>query len=71
MDQGENVTFSLQSLIPGFTEAVKAMTVGDSIRAYIPPELGYGVNGTQTIEPNSLLIFDITLDSIQQTSEEV
>ena len=66
MDQGEDVTFSLQSLIPGFTEAVKAMTVGDSIRAYIPPELGYGESGTQTIEPNSLLIFDITLDSIQQ-----
>ncbi len=64
MDQGTDVTFSLSSLIPGFTEAVKCMTVGDSIRAYIPPELGYGANGTQTIEPNSLLIFDITLDSI-------
>ncbi len=65
MDQGTDVTFSLSSLIPGFTEAVKAMTVGDSIRAYIPPELGYGAAGTQTIEPNSLLIFDITLDSIE------
>ena len=64
MDQGTDVSFSLSSLIPGFTEAVKAMTVGDSIRAYIPPELGYGEAGTQTIEPNSLLIFDITLDSI-------
>ena len=64
MDQGTDVSFSLSSLIPGFTEAVKAMTVGDSIRAYIPPELGYGAAGTQTIEPNSLLIFDITLDSI-------
>ena len=64
MDQGTDVSFSLSSLIPGFSEAVKAMTVGDSIRAYIPPELGYGEAGTQTIEPNSLLIFDITLVSI-------
>lgn len=69
MDQGTDVTFSLQSLIPGFTEAVKAMSVGDSVRAYIPPELGYGVNGTQTIEPNSLLIFDITLDGIEAPAE--
>lgn len=69
MDQGTDATFSLQSLIPGFTDALKAMTVGDSIRAYIPPELGYGENGTQNIEPNTLLIFDITLDSIQPASE--
>ena len=69
MDQGEDVTFSLSSLIPGFTEAVKAMTVGDTIRAYIHPDMGYGAGGTQTIEPNSLLIFDITLDSIQTPEE--
>ena len=64
MDQGDDVTFSLSTLIPGFSEAVQQMTVGDTIRAYIPPELGYGENGTPTIEPNSLLIFDITLNSI-------
>ena len=65
MDQGENVQFALSSLIPGFTEAVKNMSVGDTIRAYIPPELGYGEYGTQTIEPNSLLIFDITLNGVE------
>ena len=69
MDQGTDATFSLSSLIPGFSEAVQAMTVGDSIRAYIPPALGYGEYGTQTIEPNSLLIFDITLDSIEVAAE--
>ena len=66
MDQGEDVEFSLSSLIPGFSEAVKHMTVGDSVRAYVHPSLGYGENGTPTIEPNSLLIFDITLDEIKQ-----
>ena len=69
MDQGDGVSFSLSSLIPGFTYAVEAMNVGDSVRAYIPPELGYGEMGTQTIEPNSLLIFDITLNSIETPSE--
>lgn len=69
MDQGENVDFNLQSLIPGFTEAVMHMTVGDTVRAYIPPELGYGETGTPTIEPNSLLIFEITLNSIVPPAE--
>ena len=69
MDQGTDASFSLSSLIPGFSEAVQAMTVGDSIRAYIPPALGYGEYGTQTIEPNSLLIFDITLNSIEVAAE--
>ena len=70
MDQGSGVDFNLQTLIPGFTEAVTHMTVGDSVRAYIPPELGYGEGGTQTIEPNSLLVFDITLNSIVQDEAE-
>ena len=65
MDQGEDVEFSLQNLIPGFSEAVMQMNVGDSVRAYVHPSLGYGENGTPTIQPNSLLIFDITLDSIK------
>lgn len=70
MDQGNGAVFSLSSLIPGFSEAVQQMTVGDSIRAYIPPELGYGEYGTQTIEPNSLLIFDITLSGIEGHGED-
>lgn len=65
MDQGEDVEFSLSNLIPGFSEAVKMMGVGDSVRAYVHPSLGYGETGTPTIEPNSLLIFDITLDEIR------
>ena len=65
MDQGEGAEFSLHNLIPGFSEAVMQMNVGDSVRAYVHPSLGYGENGTQTIQPNSLLIFDITLDSIR------
>ena len=64
-DQGEGAEFSLSNLIPGFSEAVMQMTAGDSVRAYVHPSLGYGENGTPTIEPNSLLIFDITLNEIK------
>lgn len=65
MDQGTDVEFNLQNLIPGFSEAVQQMTPGDSIRAYIPPAQGYGEYGTGSIEPNMLLIFDITLKEIK------
>ena len=65
VDQGEDVTFELANLIPGFTEAVTNMHVGDTILAYIPPELGYGETGAgDVIEPNKLLIYTIYLDSI-------
>lgn len=64
-DQGDKVEFSLDSLIPGFVDAVMAMHVGDTAIAYIPPELGYGEMGAgESIAPNSLLIFTIYLDSI-------
>lgn len=64
LDQGTEVKFSLTSLIPGFVSAVTNMKVGGAITAYIPPELGYGETGTDTVEPNSLLIFDIELIEI-------
>ncbi len=65
LDQGSAVEFPLTSLIPGFVDAVVNMHVGDSVTAYIHPELGYGESGSSAVEPNKLLIFDITLNSIK------
>ncbi len=66
MDQGTEVEFPLTSLIPGFVEVTTQMQVGEAVTAYIPPALGYGENGSNNIEPNSLLIFDIELLEIVQ-----
>lgn len=63
-DSGTGVTFSLQSLIPGFTEAVTNMKTGEEALVYIHPAYGYGEYGTDSIAPNSLLIFRICLNSI-------
>lgn len=65
-DQGTDITFSLQSLIPGFVKAALHMREGESITAYIHPELGYGERDLGNIGPNSLLIFDITLKKIKK-----
>lgn len=58
----EPVEFSVNQVIPGWTELLKLMKVGDQITAYIPYDLAYGANGSgSSIEPFSTLIFDIKL----------
>ena len=64
LDQGENVDFALANLIPGFSETVSNMRVGGEAIAYVHPSLGYGESGAGSVEPNSLLIFDIQLHGI-------
>ncbi|MGD1822490.1 MAG: FKBP-type peptidyl-prolyl cis-trans isomerase N-terminal domain-containing protein [Pleomorphochaeta sp.] len=65
-ERGNEATFALTQVISGFSEAVMQMNEGDSIIAWIPPALGYGEEGNQNIEPNSLLIFRIDLISINK-----
>ena len=48
-------------LIAGFKEALLAMKVGDKIRVFIPPHLGYGEQGGGPIPPNANLIFDLEI----------
>lgn len=61
-ERGRSSRFSLSSVIPGFAEGIRLMREGSSYRFWIPPELGYGELGAgDSIEPNSLLIFDVHL----------
>ena len=52
-------------LIKGFDEVVMYARAGDRVLAIIPPELGYGENGSgEDIPPNSTLRFDIEILSV-------
>ena len=51
-------------IITGFKEAVGTMRVGDKIYAYLPSNIGYGVQGSGIIKPNQDLIFILTMVSI-------
>lgn len=63
VERGQPITFSLQGVIPGWTEALQLMTVGSKYRFWIPPELAYGSRGAGNgvVPPNATLIFDIEL----------
>ncbi len=56
--------FSLNSLVPGFIEGIELMNVGSKYRFFVHPKLAYGMEGTNDIPPNSLLIFDVKLKQI-------
>jgi FKBP-type peptidyl-prolyl cis-trans isomerase len=63
---GEPAGFVVGGVIPGWTEALQKMRVGDKWRLFVPPDLAYGLNPPgPPIEPNSLLIFEVELLEIQ------
>ncbi|MFT4861274.1 MAG: FKBP-type peptidyl-prolyl cis-trans isomerase FklB [Pseudohongiellaceae bacterium] len=66
VERGEPATFGLGQVIPGWTEALQLMKVGDKWRLFIPPSLAYGEQSpTPAIPPNSALIFDVELLEIR------
>lgn len=61
----EPAEFPVSKVIPGWTEALQKMKVGDKWQLFIPSELAYGAEQRgPTIGPNSVLIFDIELIEI-------
>lgn len=55
--------FTVNKLIPGWTEALGLMRVGDKWHLVIPANLAYGARGAGDglIPPNQVLIFDMEL----------
>jgi FKBP-type peptidyl-prolyl cis-trans isomerase FklB len=64
--RGQPATFPVSGVIKGWTEALQLMPVGSKWQLFIPSELAYGAKGAGAdIGPNSTLIFEIELISIQ------
>ena len=64
--RGQPATFPVGQVIKGWTEALQLMPVGSKWQLYIPSSLAYGDRGAGgDIGPNSTLVFDIELLSIQ------
>lgn len=60
--RGEPATFPVGNVIPGWTEALQLMKIGDKWEIVIPAELAYAEQGAPpVIPPNSALIFEVEL----------
>ena len=66
--RGQPFQFPLgrQKVIPGWDSALEGMKVGEKARLIIPPDLGYGKNGSPgSIPPNATLCFEVEVVSIE------
>ncbi len=70
-DRGQPVSFSLQSIIPGWQEALQLMKPGDKWRVALPPDLAYGSGGAGPIGPNEVLLFDIELLEVDKPENQI
>ena len=65
---GEAATFTVNNVIPGWTEGLQLMPVGSSFRFIIPADLAYGNSPPpgSPLKPGSVLIFEVELLSIDK-----
>lgn len=65
--RGQSVTFPVNGVIPGWTEALQLMPVGSKFELFIPSDLAYGPGGTGgVIGPNQALKFEVELLDIKK-----
>jgi len=69
--RGQPATFPVTGVIKGWTEALQLMPVGSKWQLFVPADLAYGERGpAPEIGPNSTLIFEVELLSIEDKSKD-
>ena len=67
VERGEPAEFVVDEVIPGWVEALQLMPLGSKYKLFIPSALAYGEEGAGgIIPPNTTLVFEVELLSIEQ-----
>lgn len=61
-----NFTLGVGQVIKGWDEGVQLLNTGCRATLYLPSSIAYGPNGGGPIPPNSILVFDVELLSINK-----
>jgi FKBP-type peptidyl-prolyl cis-trans isomerase FklB len=69
--RGKPTVYPVSGFVKGWIEILQLMPVGAKWKVFIPSELGYGVAGygNGTIPPNSVLVFELSLEGIKPGTE--
>lgn len=58
-------------VVPGFAEGLQLMNKGSTYRFRLPPEIGYGPQGSPpAIPPNSTIEFEVTLQDFRALTQQ-
>jgi FKBP-type peptidyl-prolyl cis-trans isomerase FklB len=69
VERKEPVSFEVNGVIAGWTEALQLMKEGDKWQLFVPSKLAYGEQARgPKITPNSTLVFEVELLSIEKSS---
>ena len=67
----EPTAIPVKGVMPGWTQGLQLMPVGSKWEMYIPPQLAYGSRESTVFGPNTTLIFEVELVSIQDKPQTV
>ena len=67
-ETGQPIEFSLDGVIPGWTQGIPGMKVGGVRRLVIPAELAYGAQANGGIPANSDLVFEVHIVSTREAN---
>jgi FKBP-type peptidyl-prolyl cis-trans isomerase FklB len=66
-EKNQPKSIGINQMIPGWSEALKLMKIGEKWEIFVPPYLAYGEAGfPPVIPPNALLIFELELLAVNE-----